>query len=135
MTSLNFKNSSVYILDDDHILPIVPNSIGNYVLGYSDMGVFNLMYVGRSDTDLQKEIQAQGANKQKKFDKKLYTHFMFDTSAKTPEEAYYKECTNYHDFISYFNPKQGGNEIHPALPEGNKYKDIKCPVRICDYHY
>lgn len=77
-------------------------------------GNFSIMYIGRSDTDLQTEIIARsGAYPQ-------CTHFMY-SYANTIKEAFEKECKNFHDC--------GGaesllNKIHPDKPNG---ADYKCP--------
>lgn len=92
---------------------------GNYALGYVDeKSTFKVLYVGRSDTDLNAELKNRTSwTKYKQF------KYSYASSAKT---AFEKECNNYHDF--------GGkgsldNEIHPARPDGTIYS---CPVSSCD---
>ncbi len=87
------------------------NKIGNYALGYTKNSGFYPKYVGRSDSDLQGELQARS--------QKNHSNFMF-SYASSSSEAYKKECQNYHDFI-----KQLENEIHPASPEG---KNLSCHI-------
>ena len=96
---------------------VTRTSPGNYALGYvKNTNTFIVLYVGRSDNDLNKELKSRLSwTKYKKF---KYSY------ASSPKAAFEKECKNYHDF--------GGkakldNEIHPARPENT---DWKCPV--CD---
>ena len=115
-----------FALTDKEVNERVPeNVIGNYAFGYIDKedGAFVVCYVGRSDSDLKKEIKQQ-----MKTDRaKGCTHFMFSI-AKSTKEAFEKECRNYHDFgeCDCLN-----NDIHPAKPAGTEYK---CPVEGCEYH-
>ena len=113
-------------LSDIIVNMVVPDyKMGNYAFGYIDAesGAFVVRYVGRSDSDLKKEIKQQ-----MKTDRaKGCTHFKFSI-ASTKKEAFEKECRNYHDF--------GGrdhlhNENHPDKPDGTKYK---CPVEGCEYN-
>lgn len=105
---------------------VVPDyKMGNYAFGYIDKedGAFVVCYVGRSDSDLKKEIKQQ-----MKTDRaKGCTHFKFSI-ASTKKEAFEKECRNYHDFgeCDCLN-----NDIHPAKPAGTEYK---CPVEGCEYN-
>jgi hypothetical protein len=91
--------------------------VGNYALGYREDNTFYPKYVGRLDSDLRAELKAKLATKSR-------TRQSFKFSyAKSPREAFEKECQNYHDF--------GGleNENHPDRPEGTNYS---CPVRECN---
>lgn len=95
---------------------VIPDGvIGNYALGSINPtnNVFVVRYVGRSDKDLKGRI---GHSLGK------YTHFKFSI-AKSPSEAYYKECRNWHDFGE---DKLLDNDIHPDKPDGIKF--IFCPV-------
>lgn len=88
-------------------------SPGNYALGYTkDDGTFIVQYVGRSDSDVNRELKARLTTKYSKF---KYSY------ATSPKAAFEKECHNYHDF--------GGsaldNQIHPSRPGGTNWK---CPV-------
>ena len=87
------------------------NKIGNYALGsINDKDGLSVSYVGRSDNDLKAELKQR---------LQTHPHSHFKTSyANSVEEAYNKECQNYHDF----SPSE--NEIHPAKPNLN----IQCPV-------
>lgn len=125
MASLGMGNE-YYKLSDIVVSMVIPdNKIGNYAFGYMDDedGAFVVCYVGRSDSDLKREIKQQ-----MKTDRAAgCTHFMFSI-ASTKKEAFEKECHNYHDF--------GGsdslhNEYHPDKPD---YTAYKCPVEGCEYH-
>lgn len=100
------------------------NVMGNYAFGYIDKkSAFRVCYVGRSDSDLKKEIKQQ-----MKTDRaKGCTHFKFST-AKSKKEAFEKECRNYHDFGG--NTKLH-NKNHPDKPDGTEYE---CPVEGCEYN-
>ena len=115
-----------FALTDAEVNKRVPeNVMGNYAFLQKKWlaGEYIVRYVGRSDSDLKKEIKQQ-----MKTDRAAgCTHFMFSI-AKSKKEAFEKECRNYHDF--------GGcnclnNDIHPAKPTGTEYK---CPVEGCEYH-
>lgn len=87
---------------------------GNYAYGYlNDEERFLVQYVGRSDEDLNARIK-HGVGHYKMF---KYSY------ASNMQEAFEKECRNYHDF--------GGdegildNKIHPDRPDGTNYR---CPV-------
>jgi hypothetical protein len=94
--------------------------LGNYALGrIKESGGSNLTvhWVGRSDTDLNKELKARLNLK--------YPKFKF-SYADSKQAAFEKECRNYHDF--------GGkealdNKIHPDRPDG--MDKLKCPVSGC----
>lgn len=90
---------------------------GNYALGETkDDGTFVVLYVGRSDNDLNARLHDwTGRPRYEKF-KASY--------APSAKAAFEKECRNFHDF--------GGadtldNESHPDRPDGT---DWTCP--ICD---
>ena len=95
MASLGMGNE-YYKLSDIVVSMVIPdNKIGNYAFGYMDDedGAFVVCYVGRSDSDLKREIKQQ-----MKTDRaEGCTHFMFSI-AKSKKEAFEKECRNYHDF-------------------------------------
>lgn len=108
--SLDMNGS--YPFDSNTIKSIVSkNKKGNYALGHMEEESFYPEYVGRSDTDLQGELIIR-----------LETHphpkfkFSYATSI---EEAYRKECKNYHDF------KVPKNDIHPASPKG---MNLRCSI-------
>ncbi len=115
-----------FALTDIDVNKRVPeNVMGNYAFLQKKWltDEYLVRYVGRSDSDLKKEIKQQ-----MKTDRaKGCTHFMFSI-AKSKKEAFEKECRNYHDFgeCNCLN-----NDIHPAKPAGTEYK---CPVEGCEYH-
>ena len=91
---------------------VSPKQKGNYALGKkNEGGTFLVSYVGRSDTELRDELKAR-----------LETHdlslFKF-SYADSKEEAFNKECKNYHDF----NPPQ--NKNHPDSPNG---MNLNCTI-------
>ncbi len=111
MTSLNLSGPFKFTSDGiDNAID--DNKIGNYALGTKnkDGNGLTVSYVGRSDSDLKSELK-----------QRLDTHKHPDfkaSYANSAEEAYKKECQNYHDF----SPSE--NEIHPAKPNSN----INCPI-------
>ena len=121
MASLNMGIS--YNLTYDEIDRLVlENSIGNYAYGYlNDKGVFIVCYVGRSDTDLKERIK-HGIEDMKADPTCRYERFKF-SYADSIQEAYEKECQNYHDF----GGEEGylRNKEHPAKPD--RYEGT-CPI-------
>lgn len=99
---------------------IQPSKIGNYALGYlsKDNIHFIVCYIGRSDTDLKQRIKDH-LNESPK-----YQLFKF-SYANSQDEAFKKECINYHDFGG---DKYLENKVHPDAPSG---KGGICPV--CGY--
>lgn len=114
-----------FALTDNEVNKRVPeNVIGNYAFGYiNQKRGFVVCYVGRSDTDLRKEIKQQKGNDCAKG----CTHFKYSI-AKSVKEAFEKECRNYHDFGG--NTKLH-NKNHPDKPDRTDYK---CPVDGCEYN-
>jgi len=111
-TMLGFKP-----LEESTIQTLVEKgSIGNYLLYDSKQCV---LYVGRSDTDLQKRLLDH-------VNEPPYKSFKF-SYADSPEEAYYKECKQYHEY-----EKSGKlrNEKHPDCPDGMGH--LRCPVCYFD---
>jgi len=93
---------------------VTKTSPGNYALGKKrDDGKFLVLYVGRSDDDLNDRLKKYVNNPR-------YLLFKF-SYASSPKAAYEKECRNYHDF----DPPD--NDVHPRKPDGQNWK---CPV--CD---
>ncbi|GAI79270.1 unnamed protein product, partial [marine sediment metagenome] len=90
---------------------------GNYALGYiNDKGTFIVLYVGRSDDDLNNRLHDwTGSTKYKSFKASV---------APSLKSAFEKECQNYHDFGG---SEKLENDYHPDRPEG---KTWSCPV--CD---
>jgi hypothetical protein len=93
--------------------------LGNYVLGRVDVsdGAFIVNWVGRSDTDLNKEMKERLKFK--------YPNFKF-SYADSKKAAFEKECCNYHDFGGKYRLN---NKIHPDRPNGTTHLD--CPVAGC----
>lgn len=112
MATLNMGIS--YNLTYDEIDRLVlENRIGNYAYGYlNDKGVFIVCYVGRSDSDLRERIK-HGIGDMKTDPTCRYERFKF-SYADSIQEAYEKECRNYHDF----GGEEGylRNERHPDKP-------------------
>jgi hypothetical protein len=96
---------------DDNILK---NRCGNYVLGHADnKGTLAVMYVGRSDKNLNKRLKEHIGEK--------YTMFKFSYAA-SENIAYYEECRIYHYYKD--NNYTLDNEIHPNKREDS---DVTCP--------
>ena len=116
MKMINLEMRGPFPLNSEEVRrQVLPNRIGNYAFGtINDEGIFLILYIGRSDTDLQTEIIARAAAY------KQCTHFMF-SYANSTKEAFEKECKNFHEC--------GGadgllNQIHPDKPNGTDYE---CP--------
>lgn len=123
--------SSPYILRKSTIEKVITEvKPGNYAFGNirkkDGRDTFYPKYIGRSDTDLKQEIINQGINNMIDPKTKLpvFDCFKFVYS-KNADEAYKKECIDYHAF-----KKQLTNQIHPAIPKNSK---VKCPVEVCEY--
>lgn len=92
---------------------VTRTSPGNYGLGYSN-DTFIVLYVGRSDSDVNQELKARlGSSRYKEF---KYSY------ATSPKAAFEKECRNYHDFGG---SEKLDNEIHPSRPAGTNWE---CPI-------
>ncbi len=117
MASLNMDGP--YLLIPDKIDEVVPAmKIGTFALGYVADVNFVVVYIGRSDENLNEELNDWV------FRKSDCIFFKYNLS-QTPQEAFKKECTSYHDF--------GGIDLkckqHPQRIEGSNWK---CP--ICDIY-
>lgn len=115
-----------FALTDAEVNKIVPeNVMGNYAFLQKKWlaGEYIVRYVGRSDSDLKKEIKQQMRTDRAKG----CTHFKYSI-AKSVKEAFEKECRNYHDFGG--NTKLH-NKNHPDKPDGTEYE---CPVEGCEYN-
>ena len=97
---------------------VLPRRIGSYVLGELRAdGSFNVMYVGRSDADLNLELKTRLVAK--------YPKFMF-SYAGSSTDAFIKECNNYH----FFGGKETlDNQRHPDRPDG--MDNLDCPITSC----
>lgn len=104
-----------YVLDpikiDRLVAPKVP---GNYAVGYIAGGDFIVLYIGRSDDNLNREL------KNWVFRKSDCLFFKF-SCANSSQEAFKKECTNYHNFGGSVKLK---NKEHPQKPANT---DWTCP--------
>lgn len=87
-------------------------SPGNYALGEVQGHAFIVKYVGRSDFNLNHSLKEWVG---------LYSHFKW-SYAKSEEEAFDKECHNFHDFGGI---ESLDNHVHPIQPEG---MNLKCKV-------
>ena len=105
-------------LDDDTVDEVITKTApGNYALGYvNDKGTFIVLYVGRSDDDLNDRLYDWTDSTRYKSFKASY--------ASSPKAAFEKECQNYHDFGG---SEKLDNQYHPDRPDGTNWS---CPV--CD---
>ena len=111
MPSLDMK--SLYDFTCEKIDEVVESGkIGNFALGdINESGLFHVKYVGRSDMDLRRELKQH----------MIYEYSKFKFSyAGSLEEAYLKECRNYHDF------KPVENSAHPVNLFNNEQKCCYC---------
>lgn len=109
----SLQMNSAYPLDGTTISQkIMDKTPGNYALGRkNNEGEFLVSYVGRSDSDVKDRLQYWAANSD---------HPLFKFSyASSANEAYEKECRNYHDFT----PPE--NDIHPDKPKNSR---VRCPI-------
>ena len=108
-----------YLLMDSIVDIFVPSTIhyGVYVITNSQN---TILYVGRSDTNLQRRIKEHIGEK---ID---YNKFYYE-EASSKKEAYEKECYLWHQYY----PRD--NDIHPDYPDDMRY--LKCPVSTCKKHY
>jgi hypothetical protein len=95
---------------------VTRTSFGNYALGYVKEDTFYPRYVGRSDSDVNKELKARLPLKHPKF---KYSY------ATSPKNAFEKECRNYHDFGG---SKDLENKVHPDRPAGTDWKCPSCNI-------
>lgn len=115
MLKLNMCKKAYPFTSEEVDYQITKKQAGNYALGYiNEKGIFIVQYVGRSDIDVNNRIKDHLYEG--------YTHFKF-SYASSPEDAFEKECQNYHDFGE---SKKLDNDIHPDLPANSK--KWKCPI-------
>jgi hypothetical protein len=100
-----------YKLTENSINSYVAETIGNYALGNTENNQFTVLYVGRSDNNLNQRLKDHLSEG--------YLEFKFSTATNVIA-AYRKECKNYHDF------KPRDNKIHPDKPDGLEL--LSCPV-------
>lgn len=110
--------SDCYLLSRESVERFVrPGTPGNYILYDVSQSI---RYVGRSDTDLQQRL----------FDhvnEKPYQYYKC-WPASSPEEAYYKECEQYHQHLGSGKLL---NKYHPATPDGT---ELRCPIFWCEFN-
>lgn len=116
MASLNMQGAYNFTSSEvDQV--VTKTSAGNYALGYEEKReagtTFIVKYLGRSDTDVNKELKAKLSLKHPKF---KYSY------ASSPKDAFEKECRNYHDFGGRDSLE---NKVHPDRPAGAGWK---CPI-------
>lgn len=84
---------------------------GAYALeGSSDLIHFRVLYVGRSDMDVNNQLHVHVGS---------YKRFRYQPCS-TAQAAFEKECALYHDFEPRDNP------IHPQRPPGTDWKCPRC---------
>ena len=111
----NTLSDWIILLNNDIDKEVTNTSAGVYVLTTS--WTDGVLYVGRSDDDLNKRLKDHvGETSPTK--KKIYFWFKYEY-ASSPKSAYEKECRLYHTL----NPPD--NKKHPDKPEGTTYP---CPV-------
>lgn len=98
---------------------VTQTSPGNYALGYVSDSTFYVLYVGRSDDDVNSRLKSWVGENNK------YKLFKF-SYATSPKAAFEKECKNYHDFGG---SEKLDNKQHPERPDGTNWE---CPV--CDMY-
>jgi len=92
-------------LDSEEIDRLIkPNTIGVYMLGYKEGNTFYVLYVGRSDTDLNDRLKKHIGRQPR---------FKYDVMP-SAEAAYFKECELFHMFGGDKGKLE--NERHPARP-------------------
>ncbi len=90
------------------------NTPGNFALGYvNDEKKFVIRFVGRDDVDLAGRLKKLALEKLEKCETFKFSY------ATTKNEAFQKECQNYHDFGG--SRKKLLNEKHPDRPQNSKY--------------
>lgn len=111
MASLNLKGP--WELSNENINKEFPDiKPGNYALGNKVKDGFIVHYVGRSDENLNHRLHDW-----------IGQYEWFKASyANSVDEAYKKECQNYHDFGEC---EKLANKDHPDKPDGSM---ICCPV-------
>lgn len=86
---------------------------GNYGLGFERNGLLEVLYVGRSESDLKDHLLQY-------VDSDRYPQFQF-CYADTDKEAFETECKIYHEYAP------PDNIVHPTRPEATSFG---CP--LCD---
>lgn len=99
---------------------VQPGLTGIYILSRDGKSVD---YIGRSDTDLQREILQREYSHLARG--RVYKYFWFEYAA-SPTRAYKRECELWHEY----GAPPPDNDRHPAVPPST---DIGCPVPGCRY--
>lgn len=97
--------------------------IGNYYLGSYKNEIFNVLYIGRSDTCLNSRLKDH--IDEDGFESCTHFKYIIQTSV---TDAYKKECQDFH---TYYGTKGNLNEYHPAQPSGLG-KRVLCPESTCE---
>ena len=100
-------------------------SIGVYVLYVNNDSVIG--YVGRSDTDLLREIPYR-ASRREYWAGIRYHYFCFEETGSS-NESYKRECELWHQFGGETHVLDQSR--HPSKP---KYSGCRCPVPGCRHH-
>lgn len=108
-----------FLLEEIDVYFLVPSTIccGVYLIVNAQDQV---LYVGRSDTNLQRRIKSHIGEKGD------YYRFYYE-EAFSRKDSYEKECYFWHRYL----PRD--NDIHPDHPDDMRY--LKCPVAGCHKHY
>jgi hypothetical protein len=90
-----------------------PSQPGAFLLeDSSDLANFRVLYVGRSDTDVNNQLHVHVGS---------YKRFQYEYCA-TAEAAFERECALYHEFEPRDNP------VHPQRPAGTRWKCPRCSL-------
>jgi hypothetical protein len=104
-----------YKLDNETIdKEVTEESAGAYALGKMRDTTFIVMYVGRSDDDLNGRLKKWVGSK--------YTHFKFEYYG-SAKAAFEKECNLYHD---WGEKEKLDNDVHPARPDNTDWQCPRC---------
>lgn len=109
---LGINMEGPYRLTEDNVrIHVAENRKGNFVLGeINNKGIFNVSYVGMSDSNLQEQLLYWADNS-------IRTYFKF-AYVDTVKDAYKMECNIFHSI----HPKD--NDFHPDKPKNSNFK---CP--------
>ena len=121
---LREKQLHVYRLSKENVDAIVPESIGNYRLGYCEGNEFIVKYVGRDDTDIHRRLLEHVSKVKNGEESEDYKYFWF-VEQTSSRNAYLRECKDYHN-----QNYELDNKIHPAKPDNT---DWKCPNQKCEW--
>ncbi|MGA2198892.1 MAG: hypothetical protein ABSG45_03040 [Nitrososphaerales archaeon] len=92
---------------------VAPGLPGNYVLGEKDdAGMFYPKFIGRSDTDVRRELEGKLG---------VLNYGFFKVSTAGPKNAYELECAQYHGFRTQLD-----SAAHPVAPSGSGLTCFLC---------